>query len=138
MQTAFASKGFTWLSGSPTDNEKLSIGKNAQLFGFVALHYQSGRAANRGALGRAFHSIATETQRTRLAEAVRAEGPLLEEWWSVREQMLRLLEAYLYEGRGNYGAGEDSILASASPSRWKISRSATPDWLGSTDSKTTV
>lgn len=98
MQTAFASKGFAWLSGSPADNEKLSIGKNAQLFGFVALRYQSGRAANRGGLGRAFHSIATDTQRALLEEAVVDERPLLDAWWSVREQMLRLLEAHLYEG----------------------------------------
>ena len=44
VRTAMASKGFTWITGSPADNEKLSIGKNAQFFGFVALRYQSGRA----------------------------------------------------------------------------------------------
>ena len=98
MQTAYASKGFAWLSGSPADNEKLSIGKNAQLFGFVALRYQSGRAANRGALGRAFYGISTDVQRALLEQAVVVEKPLLEEWWAVRGQMLRLLESHLYEG----------------------------------------
>ena len=39
LQAALASKGFTWITGSPADNEKLSVGKNAQFFGFVALRY---------------------------------------------------------------------------------------------------
>ena len=62
LRTAYASKAFAWLSGSPADNEKLSIGKNAQFFGFVALRYESGRAANRGAIGRAFFPTTTDTQ----------------------------------------------------------------------------
>ncbi|MBT5902734.1 MAG: hypothetical protein HOH58_11585 [Opitutaceae bacterium] len=111
MQTAFASKGFAWLSGSPADNEKLSIGKNAQLFGFVALRYQSGRAANRGALGRAFHGIATDAQRALLEKAVMEEIPRLAAWWTVREQMLRLLEIHLYEGGEIDTAGLEELGA---------------------------
>ncbi len=98
LRTALASKGFTWLSGSPADNEKLSIGKNSQFFGFVALRYQSGRAANRGALGRAFFSIANPTQRKILAEAVKAEEKTLQQWWAARKQILRLFENHLYTG----------------------------------------
>ena len=40
---AMFSKGFAWLSGSPADNEKLSVGKTAQFFGFVAVRYASDR-----------------------------------------------------------------------------------------------
>ena len=98
LQTALASKGFAWLSGSPADNEKLSIGKNSQFFGFVALRYQSGRAANRGALGRAFFSIANPTQRKILADAVKAEEEILLHWWAARKQILRLFENHLYTG----------------------------------------
>ena len=98
LQAALASKGFTWITGSPADNEKLSVGKNAQFFGFVALRYQSGRAANRGTLGRAVYTIADEEQRTLMAKAVLAEKPALQEWWTVREKILTLLEDHLYTG----------------------------------------
>ncbi|MDF2377790.1 MAG: hypothetical protein P1U81_16250 [Verrucomicrobiales bacterium] len=99
LQAALASKGFAWISGSPADNEKLSVGKNAQFFGFVALRYQSGRAANRGMLGRAMFAIADEAQRARMAEAVNAEKAALQEWWVVREEILTLLEDHLYTGQ---------------------------------------
>ncbi|GAB5562705.1 MAG: hypothetical protein SynsKO_43520 [Synoicihabitans sp.] len=108
LRTAFASKCFAWLSGSPADNEKLSIGKNAQFFGFVALRYQSGRAANRGALGRAFFDQCSPDQRKILESAVMAEMPLLDEWWSVRNDLLRLLEAHLYN---NEKIDEQKLLA---------------------------
>ena len=98
LRIALASKGFTWLSGSPADNEKLSVGKNAQFFGFVALRYQSGRAANRGVLGRAFYSIASDTQRKILHEAVLEEADDLTAWWNTRERILRALEHHLYTG----------------------------------------
>ncbi|MDF1823378.1 MAG: hypothetical protein P1U68_01980 [Verrucomicrobiales bacterium] len=98
LRAALASKGFAWLSGSPADNEKLSVGKNAQFFGFVALRYQSGRAANRGTLGRAVFSIANEKQREVFAEAVVQEQAALNQWWEVREEILTLLEDHLYTG----------------------------------------
>lgn len=98
LRSAMASKGFAWLSGSPADNEKLSVGKNAQFFGFVALRYQSGRAANRGTLGRAVYSIANKEQQTVFAEAVVREQTPLNQWWEVREEILTLLEDHLYTG----------------------------------------
>ena len=98
LRTAFASKGFAWLSGSPADNEKLSIGKNSQFFGFVALRYDSGRAANRGRLGRAFFEIADSDQRRLLAKAVLAEENALKVWWETRKVLLRQYENYLYTG----------------------------------------
>ena len=98
LRIAFASKGFAWLSGSPADNEKLSIGKNSQFFGFVALRYHSGRAANRGKLGRAFFEIADSEQRKLLAKTVLAEENALNEWWETRKVLLRQYENYLYSG----------------------------------------
>ncbi|MEM8682521.1 MAG: c-type cytochrome [Pseudomonadota bacterium] len=98
IRTAMASKGFAWITGSPADNEKLSIGKNAQFFGFVALRYQSGRAANRGTLGRAMFSIATESQRDVMSDAVRNESASLNEWWAVRDEILSVLEDHSYTG----------------------------------------
>jgi len=98
LRAALGSKGFAWLSGSPADNEKLSIGKNAQFFGFVALRYQSGRAANRGALGRAFFELADAEQRKILPKAVLAEAESLDAWWKARAKILRLFENHLYTG----------------------------------------
>lgn len=98
LRAALASKGFAWLSGSPADNEKLSIGKNSQLFGFVALRYQSGRAANRGTLGRAFFQIVDTDQRKLLADAVLLEDQPLKDWWENRKVLLRQYENYLYTG----------------------------------------
>ena len=98
LQAAMASKGFTWITGSPADNEKLSVGKNAQFFGFVALRYQSGRAANRGTLGRAVYAIASDEQRAVMVDAALAQKPILREWWKVREEILSILENHLYTG----------------------------------------
>jgi cytochrome c2 len=98
LRIALASKGFAWLSGSPADNEKLSVGKNAQFFGFVSLRYESGRAANRGAIGRAFFAIANEKQREIMRQAVVAEAEDLKRWWNTREKILRILEHHLYTG----------------------------------------
>jgi len=98
IRMALGSKAFSWLSGSPADNEKLSVGKTAQFFGFVALRYQSGRAAKRGSLGRGFERIATPDQRALLKEAVVEESPVMAEWWQARSQLMRLLENHLYTG----------------------------------------
>lgn len=98
IEMALYSKGFAWLSGSPADNEKLSIGKNAQFFGFVAVRYQSGRVAKRGELGRAFYELATPAQRAVMLEAVKAEAAPLAAWWETRRKILRMLEHHLYTG----------------------------------------
>ncbi len=98
ISMALYSKGFAWLSGSPADNEKLSIGKNAQFFGFVAIRYQSGRVAKRGELGRAFYQLASPEQRAIMLNATRAEQTSLDAWWETRSEILRLLEHHLYTG----------------------------------------
>ncbi len=98
LRAAMLSKGFSWLSGSPADNEKLSIGKNAQFFGFVALRGESGRAANRGILGRAFFAISDDKQKEILTKAVLAEDEPLKNWWKTRETILRIFENHLYNG----------------------------------------
>ncbi|MEM0968889.1 MAG: hypothetical protein AAGJ31_06035 [Verrucomicrobiota bacterium] len=111
MRTAFASKGFTWITGSPADNEKLSVGKNAQFFGFVALRYQSGRAANRGTLGRAMYAIASQEQRGILETATLQQKPLLEQWWKLREDVLTRLEHHLYTGEPTDSAALQDVGA---------------------------
>lgn len=118
VRTAMASKGFTWITGSPADNEKLAIGKNAQFFGFVALRYQSGRSANRGMLGRAMFAVASDEQRAEMARAVVNEKAALKAWWDRRSQILAVLEEHLYTGspidEGSlFRLGEDFSLLNA-------------------------
>ncbi len=98
VKRALLSKGFAWLSGSSEDNEVLSVGKTSQFFGFVALRHESGRAAKRGNLGRAFYQIATPAQRELMLGAVDSESHTLEEWWQVRSEILSHLEIYLNTG----------------------------------------
>ncbi len=98
VSMAMYSKGFAWLSGSPADNEKLSVGKTAQFFGFVAVRYASGRVAQRGELGRAFHDLATPAQRAVMLKAVKEEEAVLKSWWACRSKILRKLEHHLYTG----------------------------------------
>jgi cytochrome c len=101
VRMALSSKAFSWLTGSPADNEKLSVGKTAQFFGFVALRYGSGRSAKRGSLGRAFEALATEQQKAILLTAVKAEDQAMKEWWTCRSKILRLLESHLYTGEAH-------------------------------------
>lgn len=98
IRMAVGSKAFSWLSGSPADNEKLAIGKSAQFFGFVALRYESGRKAHRGNLGKAFYHLATPEQRIVVAEKAQLSVPKLEQWWQARQQILDQLEQHLYTG----------------------------------------
>lgn len=98
IRMAVGSKAFSWLSGSPADNEKLAIGKSAQFFGFVALRYESGRKAHRGNLGKAFYQLATPAQQNVVREKAQLSVPKLEQWWQVRQQILAQLEQHLYTG----------------------------------------
>jgi len=98
VSMAMYSKGFAWLSGSPADNEILSVGKTSQFFGFVAVRYASGRVAQRGELGRAFHDLATPAQRAVILKAVKEEEAVLKSWWVCRSKILRKLEHHLYTG----------------------------------------
>ena len=63
------------------------------------MRYQSGRAANRGTLGRAVYAISNEEQRAKMVRAVLAQKAPLKEWWEVREEILTLLEDHLYSGQ---------------------------------------
>lgn len=98
LRTAMLSKGFAWLSGSPTDNEILSIGKSSQFFGFVALRYESGRSAKRGNIGQSFHQLATAEQRSIVLDAVKSKSDVQHEWWQVRSEIMDHLESTLYTG----------------------------------------
>lgn len=95
---ALASKGFTWLTGSPADNDVSSVGKDAQFFGFVSLRYQSKRTVQRGPVGRAFFALLTDDQRSVLISAAHDQHETLQQFHLLRQKVLRELERLLYTG----------------------------------------
>lgn len=111
VRTVVLSKSFSWLSGSPADNEILSIGKSAQFFGFVSLRYESGRAAKRGSIGRAFYQITTPEQREIMLQAVREQAAPQAQWWSVRSDIMEHFESLLYTGQALDEAALETLAA---------------------------
>jgi cytochrome c2 len=98
LQVALGSKAFAWWTGSAAADEALPLGKTAQFFGFEGLRAESGRAAQRGTLGRAFFAIATEEQRATLAAAALAEAEPVRAWWETRGEIVRLLRTTALTG----------------------------------------
>ena len=96
--TALISKGLTWLTGSPADNDVSSVGKDAQFFGFVSLRYQSKRTVQRGPVGRAFFALLTPDQRRVMIRAAHDQHETLRLFHTLREKVLRELERLLYTG----------------------------------------
>lgn len=119
LQEAVASRTLTWLTGSSSNNDYISVGRMANLFGFVALRVSSGQSLSRS--GVAKHTLATldyhqlaelvslldiqktayqQTQRARFEMNRALEGLLVGEETS-REDFLKL-------GR-TYGAAEANL-----------------------------
>jgi len=96
---ALASKGFTWLTGSPADNDVSAVGKSAQYFGFVSLRYSSGRAASRGGAANAFYEVLNPEQRRIVLDLVREQQPAHDAYAEDRKRIMRELETILYTGR---------------------------------------
>lgn len=96
---ALASKGFTWLTGSPADNDVSAVGKSAQSFGFVSLRYSSARAASRGGVANAFYAILNPEQRGSMLDLVREQQDSHYAYAEARKKVMRELETILYTGR---------------------------------------
>ncbi len=96
---ALASKGFTWLTGSPADNDVSAVGKSAQYFGFVSLRYSSARAASRGGAANAFYAALNPEQRRIVLDLVQAQQAAHDAYAESRKQIMRELETVLYTGR---------------------------------------
>ena len=105
---ALASKGFTWLTGSPADNDVSAVGKSAQYFGFVSLRYSSARAASRGGAANAFYEILNPEQRQSLLALVREQQTAHDAYAEARIKIMRQLETILYTGQE---LDEEHILA---------------------------
>ncbi len=96
---ALSSKGFTWLTGSPADNDVSAVGKSAQYFGFVSLRYSSARAASRGGAANAFYAALNPEQRRIVLDLVQAQQAAHDAYAESRKQIMRELETVLYTGR---------------------------------------
>ena len=98
LRVALGSKAFAWWTGSAAADEALPLGKTAQFFGFEGLRAESGRAAQRGTLGRAFFALATPPQRAAMAAAAQAEAEPVQAWWAARREVVQLLRAASVQG----------------------------------------
>lgn len=98
LRVALGSKAFAWWTGSAAADEALPLGKTAQFFGFEGLRAESGRAAQRGTLGRAFFALATPPQRAAMAAAAEAEAEPVQAWWAARREVVQLLRSASVQG----------------------------------------
>ncbi|MEM7146392.1 MAG: hypothetical protein AAF591_14755 [Verrucomicrobiota bacterium] len=90
LEDLFA-KAFSWLTGTPEDNEVIPIGQPAQFFGFVSIRHKSGHAANRGKIAKDFFAVLTDEQREIIFDAVEAEEAVVREFLEVRHEFLNEL-----------------------------------------------
>lgn len=134
---ALASKGFTWLTGSPADNDVSAVGKSAQYFGFVSLRYSSARAASRGGAANAFYEILNPEQRQSMIALVREQQAAHDAYAEARIKIMRQLETILYTGQEldeehilalgeTYGRGDTEVALLQARAYGKIQATLTP------------
>ncbi|MDG1805945.1 hypothetical protein [Flavicella sp.] len=74
-----AVRTFSWLTGTSTDNDYVSVGKVAHYFGVISLRLDSGHTLSRGGLGKkAFQILNLNQQKEMLALLEELKAPLKE------------------------------------------------------------
>jgi len=66
LQEAVASRTLTWLTGSSSNNDYISVGRTANYFGFVGLRVSSGQSLSRSDVANDTLAVLTQTQRQNL------------------------------------------------------------------------
>ena len=116
LQEAVASRTLTWLTGSSSNNDYISVGRTANYFGFVALRVASGQSLSRSNVAKDTLSVLTPSQRNMLSGLLKAQQQPFIATQESRFQINRALEgllvdeqisreAFLELGRA-YGANE--------------------------------
>ncbi|MET1413752.1 c-type cytochrome [Roseibium sp. HPY-6] len=95
LTEAVASRTLTWLTGSPANNDYISVGRLANFFGFVGLRVTSGHSLKRSEVARETLSVLTEQQRTQMVSLVHAQKDTLNRAHEARQEMNRALEGLL-------------------------------------------
>ncbi|MEM9852964.1 MAG: hypothetical protein AAF841_00810 [Pseudomonadota bacterium] len=106
LRSAVASRTLTWLTGTPANNDYISVGRTANFFGFVALRVSSGQSLTRA-------DVARDTLAALEAEQIGMMAALLDEQKPphARTQAARLeMNRALEQLRVGEGVTRDAFL----------------------------
>jgi len=92
---AVASRTLTWLTGSSTNNDHISVGRLSNYFGFVGLRVGSGHSLTRSDVANDTLAVLNEDQRNALITLLDIQKVSYEEVKTARLQMNRALEGLL-------------------------------------------
>lgn len=95
LRQAVASRTLTWLTGSSSNNDHVSVGRLANFFGFVALRVSSGHSLKRSAVAKSTLAVMTEPQLDALVALVEDQKAPFERTQAARYEMNRALEGLL-------------------------------------------
>lgn len=95
LRAAVASRTLTWLTGSSSNNDYVSVGRMANFFGFVAFRVSSGHSLSRGQVSKHTLAVLNDTQRRQLISLVNTQKPPFEQTGKARFNMNRALEGLL-------------------------------------------
>lgn len=95
LREAVASRTLTWLTGSSSNNDYISVGRSANFFGFVALRVSSGHSLTRSRVARDTLAVLNDDQQTSLISILNAQKKPFEQTQAARFEMNRALEGLL-------------------------------------------
>lgn len=95
LREAVASRTLTWLTGSSANNDYISVGRQANFFGFVALRVASGQSLTRSTVAQDTLAVLNETQRAALVSLLEEQEEPFQRTQAARYQMNRALEGLL-------------------------------------------
>ncbi|MEL6583539.1 MAG: c-type cytochrome [Pseudomonadota bacterium] len=99
LRSAVASRTLTWLTGTPADNEYLSVGRMANFFGFVALRVSSGQSLTRAHVARDTLAVLQPEQVAGLVDLLEVQRKMLAAAQAARLEMNGALEGLVVEER---------------------------------------
>ena len=97
LRQAVASRTLTWLTGSSSNNDYVSVGRLANFFGFVALRVSSGHSLSRSAVAKETLHVLTPPQQGTLIALVDEQKDAFKAVQSARFNMNRALEGMLVD-----------------------------------------
>ncbi|MDX8348824.1 hypothetical protein SLH49_12620 [Cognatiyoonia sp. IB215446] len=95
LRSAVTSRTLTWLTGTPANNDHISVGRVANFFGFVGMRVASGHSLTRSAVARDALIVLDDTQRAVLFSLLEADDDALQQTALARIEMNRALEGLL-------------------------------------------
>lgn len=95
LRQAIASRTLTWLTGSSSNNDYVSVGRLANFFGFVALRVSSNHSLSRSAVAKEALHVLNKRQQNALVLLVEDQKIAFQDVQTARFEMNRALEGLL-------------------------------------------